>query len=341
MEWLEEAWRNISGRQVLVGAAVVLATLLSTVLAFSQASAAVMAQRALVTSGATTWQIEPAVAGGTIPAAGCHALQGIAQVKAGGAGPARSPLYARHRSQQLSVIEITPGVLDIWPVSGAPGLVVGSDYESLGIVRQGSAVADGSSSLTEVTARLGDTHAPEELRSALLRVGRPEMLDKCWLRLEPGSESAGPQLAKWAFVNTPIVVKQFAPPTPESSSPQVAWETFVRSGLWLAPAVLALVAGLAVGMGRRRELGLIRTLGASRRDLLTLCFLEVVLLAPLYIVALSAGLLVGYFRAEAVSLEIVVISLRLGAATALLAVVVASLAVVVPNFGSAAASLRS
>lgn len=339
MEWLEEAWRNLAGKQLILALAVALAGFLATTLTFVQASNAVSYQRDLINAGATIWQIEPATAGDPLPTPACLALDNTPHVDAAGVGAAHAPLYAQHLPQPLAVLDATAGMQAMWPIIGDAPLIVGRDYENLGVIRQGGTVHDGQTG-TPITGRLEDPHAPEELRASLLRITQPNTLDRCWLRLPPGSHQSGPDLAKWAYGSAPTVVKQYLPPS-QGKSPHQAWTEFFNSLLWLAPVALALLAGAAIGIGRRRELALVRTLGATRRDILTLNFLEIALFTPLYVAALAAGLVTGQAITDAHTTEITLIALRLGTATCLLSVALATLTSLIPHLGNTTTALRT
>lgn len=338
MEWLEEAWRNLSVKQLVLALATALATFLSTLWASVEAADAITLQRDRVTAGATIWRIEAAISGEHLPTASCQMLDKVPGVFAGGAVSSSLPLSTTHQPQPLAVLDITPGLLRLWPASGEGPLIVGSEYEALGRAGLGSMVGDGHHG-ARITGRLSAPQAPKELHAAVLRVTKPHALDFCWVQLPPGSAHTGPALAKWAFASSPTVVKPYLPP-PQGRSAQEQWEAFAGSCIWLSPALLAALAGVAIGIARRKEIALIRTLGASLGDILSLVSLEMLLFLPLYLAAGAAALLVGYQCSAAHSPDVIAVAVRLGTATAITALVSAILTCFAVQSGRALSGLK-
>lgn len=271
-----EALRNRTPLRVLHAS---VSTLLLTGLGLSTALVATDALRqdtARRAAGAEVWIARPILTD-ALPAAQCDALSNSRGVHAAGGiiVEHENDFHLFDGAPAIPTVLVSPHTLEVWGTRAHSGLHLGNELAELGHIRTGSSLSAGGAHTVVVRSRLDSKIPVAALRSSLVLVTPPlGEVNECWLRMDHGAHSWGPQVLESGFPGVGVRVAPFSSPPAGVLSAAERWRAHTDLRTWaLVGTVVALVAAVLT-WSRRHEFGVYRLFGARRSDVALLSAAE-------------------------------------------------------------------
>lgn len=274
-ELVQEAWRNLGVRHLILALTAFLVAGAMTYLSLQAASSAIDQVLERRAAGALVWEATAKEPTG-LPGPACHRLNALPGVRAAGGVLVDSQEYRLPSGQRAAVLLVQPPTLNVWnngPPLTLDKALIGRGYEQVGAASVGTQVL-GSAGPLEVVGRLPPEIAHDQLQSSIVMAGLvTEPVHQCWVKMAPGAAASGGNLLEHVFGADATVAPHLRAST-GLLEPLQQWQGLAGTRPWLFAGLALGLVGAVVAWTLRSDLAVYRAFGTPMAQCLLLYWLE-------------------------------------------------------------------